>query len=91
MTFKQKFAQGLSVCPLQAPQVDIFVKAAVHSADGRIVIIFLATSAAAFKACANVLVATNERFICTDNLSGTSPNGFRSFMYSETQPKYLER
>lgn len=41
------------------------------------------------RACENVRVATKERFNWMDNLWGTSPNGFSSFICSPTHPKYL--
>jgi len=36
----------------------------------------------------NVLAAMNARRIWTDNFCGTSPNGFNSSMFSETQLRY---
>lgn len=90
ITFTQYGSQGFSACPMQTPHVDIFVRAAVHSARGLIDIIFLAISAAELRAWTNVRVATKDRLTCTDNLSGTSPKGFNSFMYSLTQFKYLK-
>lgn len=90
ITFTQYCSQGFSEYPMQEPHDDIFIRTAVQSVNGRIESIAFETSAAALKACTNVRVATKDRFTCTESLSGTSPNGFRSFMYSLTQFKYLK-
>lgn len=90
ITFTQYCSQGFSEYPMQEPHDDILVSEAMHSCNGRIESIDFETSAAALSAWTNVRVATKDRFTCTESLSGTSPNGLRSFMYSLTQFKYLK-
>lgn len=87
--FTQYCSHGFSVWPMQAPHVVIFVNWAVHSLSGRRFVIAFATSAAEESASLKTRVAMKDRFTWPESLSGTSPNGFNSFMYLLTQSRYL--